>query len=275
MTRYKALAAFLTLAAAVACTGYEKDSVQDITAPLSGARIKFFNFGVGAPAVNFYANDTKVTAVSSTSCQNLASTDTTTIRICNTAGIEATTGVAYGGVGLAGLYSSIASGQYTLNGRIAAATDKGVQIATAPIAIGDGKAYSFYVSGVYSTATKKADAFVIEDALPTDFDYTATYVRFVNAISNSSPITLSATNTTGGGETAVGGAVAYKSAGAFVKLTPGVYDLTGRVAGSSTALVTRTAVSFSVGRVYTISARGDATVATGTTAPFLDNTANR
>jgi hypothetical protein len=274
MTRHRFLAALLC-AAAVACTGYEKDSIQDITAPLDGARIKFFNFGVGAPAVNFYANDTKITAVGSTSCQGLAATDTATIRICNSAGIEATTGVAYGGVGLAGLYSSVTPGQYTLNGRIAAATDKGLQIATAPTTIESGKAYSFYVSGVYSTSTKKADAFVVEDAIPADFDYTATYVRFVNAISNSSPTTLFGTNTAGGGETAVGSAVAYKSAGTFVKLTPGVYDIAGRVAGSSTAAVTRTAVSFAAGRVYTITARGDATVATGTNAPFLDNTTNR
>jgi hypothetical protein len=274
MTRYRFFAALLATVA-VACTGYEKDSIQDITAPLAGSRIKFFNFGVGAPAVNFYANDTKITAVSSTSCQGLAVTDTATIRICNTAGIEATTGVAYGGVGLAGLYSSMTPGQYTLNGRIAATTDKGLQIATAPTTIESGKAYSFYVSGVYSTSTKKADAFVVEDAIPADFDYTGTYVRFVNAISNSSPMTLFATSTTGGGESAVGSAVAYKSAGAFVKLTPGVYDIAGRVAGSSTAAVTRTAVSFAVGRVYTITSRGDATVATGTNAPFLDNTTNR
>ena len=73
----------------------------------------------------------------------------------------------------------------------------------------------------------------------------------------------------------MGSAVAYKSAGTFVKLTPGVYDLVTRVAGSSTAAITRTAVSFVTGRVYTITSRGDVTVATGTNAPVLDNTANR
>ena len=44
------------------------------------------------PGVNFYANDTKMTAISSTS------------------GSESTTGTAYGAVGNSGIYSGIAPG---------------------------------------------------------------------------------------------------------------------------------------------------------------------
>jgi hypothetical protein len=45
----------------------------------------------------------------------------------------------------------------------------------------------------------------------------------------------------------------------------------------TTNAIARTAVSFSAGKVYTISARGDMTVVstTATNRPFLDNTANR
>jgi hypothetical protein len=275
MTRHRLLAALLTATAIVACNGYDKTAVQDITAPLDGARIRFFNFGVNAPGVNFYANDMKITAVSSASCVGV--TDTTTIRICNTIGIESTTGVVYGGVGSAGFYSNIAPGQYTLNGRIAATIDRGLQVVKVPATLDNAKAYSVYVSGQYNTATKTVEGFVVEDPIPTDFDFTSAYVRFVNAISNSTPQTLFATSTTAGTETAIGGAVAYKSAGAFVKVAPGTYDLATRSAGSSTAAITRTGVSFAAGRVYTISSRGDMTV-TGTTAtnrPFLDNTTNR
>ena len=73
-------------------------------------------------------------------------------------------------------------------------------------------------------------------------------------------MTLSVTNTTGGTATAVGGAVAYKGAGAFVKLTPGVYDLATRTAGATSDAITRAAVSFVAGRTYTMTARGDITV---------------
>ena len=68
----------------------------------SPARVRFFNFGVNAPGVNFYANDTEVTAISAT---ELLSRRTTPRRVCNTTGAESTTGVAYGGAGIGGLYT--------------------------------------------------------------------------------------------------------------------------------------------------------------------------
>lgn len=90
-------------------------------------------------------------------------------------------------------------------------------------------------------------------------------------------MTLYAKNTTTTAEVAVGGAVAYQSAGAFTALPRAVYDVNTRVAGSSTNVITRTGVSFVAGRVYGISARGDITVVstTATNRPFLDNTTNR
>ncbi len=243
----------------VALTACEKNAVQDITGSLPAARVKFFNFGVGAPSVNFYANDAKVTAVLSAT------------------GVESTNGVASGGVGGGGFYSGIAPGQYTFAGRISATVDKDLPIATAAATLAAGKAYSFYISGIYSTTAKAAEGFVLEDAFVDTLDYTVAYVRFVNAISNANPMTLYATNPTTGVELPVGGAVAYKSGGAFVALPGAVYNLTTRYVGSSTNVITRTAVSFSAGKVYTIGARGDITVVSTTlaTRPQLDNTANR
>ena len=58
----------------------------------------------------------------------------------------------------------------------------------------------------------------------------------------------------------------------------GVYDLNTRLAGSSANLVSRTAVSFVAGRIYTIGARGDITLpssGTATNRASLDNTLNR
>lgn len=250
------------LVCAVSLAACEKNAVQDITGTLPESRIKFFNFGVNAPSVNFYANDTKVTAITSAN------------------GAEANTGVAYGAVGAGGLYSAIDPGQYTFSGRIASAVvaDKNVPVSSISGTLDAGKKYSVYQSGFYNTTTRTVEGFIIEDPYIDEDNFTTAYVRFVNAISNSSPMTLYITGTTPvTAEVAVGGAVAYKSGGAFVAVPNGVYNLATRVAGSTTNTIVRTGVSFSNGRIYTIGARGDITVTstTATNRPFLDNTINR
>jgi len=256
MTRLGALAVVLGAGLLGSC---EKNRVQDITGPFPSARVKFFNFGVGAPGVNFYANSTKMTAI-------LSGT-----------GTESTTGVVYGGAGAGGFYIAIAPGTYALTGRIAAATDKDLPIATVNSNIADGTSYSFYMSGIYDAVAKTVDAFVVEDPVAPPTDYTVAYVRFVHAISNGNPMTLYAKSTTDTtlAEVAVGGVVAYKGAGAFTTLPAGVYNLGARYTGVGTNAVSRTGVSFVGGRVYTIGARGNITVTSGTNAPALDNTANR
>jgi len=255
MNRFFSVAALLTAAALSSC---DKNSVQQLPlAPVAASRIKFFNFGVNAPGVNFYANDTKMTAILSSTNQ------------------EAIIGVVYGGAGNAGLYCAIAPGQYSLTGRIAAMTDKDLPIDTLTATIADGKLYSFYLSGVYNTGTKIVDAFIVEDPDPAQTDYTVAYVRFVNAIWNANPMTLYAKNTdttVTKDSIAVGGAVAYKAAGAFTAVPNGVYNLITRYTGSNTSVLTRAGVSFVGGHVYTIGARGDTTV---TSTRALDNTPNR
>lgn len=243
----------------VALTACEKNAVQDITGSLPGSTVKFLHFGVNAPAVNFYANDAKISAISSST------------------GIESTSGTGYGSAGSAGLYSALAPGQYTFSGRIAATVDKDLPIATIAQTLEDGKAYTVYLSGFYNTTTKTVEGFAVEDNYSPTVDYNVATVRFVNAISNANPMTMYALNTVTNAESAVGGAVAYKAAGAFVTLEPGIYNLSTRYVGASTNAIVRTSVAFSGGRVYTITARGDITVTstTATNRPFLDNTANR
>lgn len=276
MNRHKSIAVLLCAAALASCD-YEKNAVQDITGTLPSALIKFFNFGVGAPGVNFYANDTKMTAVLFSSCSIPPISEE-----CTTTGMEATTGVTYGNVGAGGLYSGIAPAQYTLTGRIAAATDKDLAISSVATMLDDGKNYSYYQSGVYNTTTKTVDAFIVEDAFPAEIDWSAAHVRFVNAIFNANPMTLYATHQETGEEFAVGGEIAYKGGGAFTPLPNGVYNLSTRYAGTTTSALVRTGVSFVAGRVYTIAARGDITVAStsATTCAAanrtcLDNTLNR
>ena len=260
MTRYSSIAALLFASLLAACGTKE---VQQLTGIDPHARVRFFNFGVNAPGVNFYANQTKMTATTSTT------------------GTESTNGVNYGGVGANGAYSSLDPGQYTLAGKIAAATDKDLAISSVSTTVEDGKYYSFYMSGIYNTTTKSVEGFVVEDpfVIQTN-DSTSTTVRFVHAISNANPMTLYAKNTTTGVETAIGGEVAYKGAGTFVNLASGAYDLSTRYTGSTTNVLTRPGVSFVGRKVYTITARGDITVAPSTACAAanrtcLDNTANR
>jgi hypothetical protein len=248
--------------------GCEKGGPQDILATVPGSRVKFFNFGVNAPNVNFYANNTKLTAISSAT------------------GAESAIGTAYGAAGSSGLYSAVDPGQYTLSGRISAATDKDLAVATVNQQLESGKYYSFFMSGIYDATAKKVDSFVIEDAFPAEPDYTMLTIRFVNAISNSQPLQLSIRNPATNVEAAVGTPVAYKAGTAFVTLpataavftgTNGVVDLVVRTAGSTTPLIIRTATGFGTGRAYSVAARGDATVtsATAATRPLLDVTVHR
>jgi hypothetical protein len=259
MNRYRAIAALLSAAALASCS-YEKTAVQDITGPAAESRVRFFNFGVGAPGVNFYANDAKITAITSGT------------------GVESTTGVVYGGVGSGGFYSAINPGTYNFTGKIAATVDKDLVISTVPGTLAAGKAYSVFLSGFYATATKQVEGFIVEDNFDAAIDFTQAYVRFVNGISNSQPMGLFARNTTTTTEYPIGATIAYKNGGAFTAIPAGTYDLNTRLAGATANLVSRTAVAFAAGRVYTIGARGDITLpssGTATNRAFLDNTANR
>lgn len=251
--------AFAALLCATVLAGCEKNAVRDLTGPLPSAQVMFFNFGVGAPPVNFYANDTKVTAVFSAT------------------GEESTSGVSYGGVAAGGLYTGIEPGQYTFSGRISSATEKGLPISNLAVTIADGKRYSFYQSGPYDSDAKTVDAFIVEDDFPASIDNERAHVRFVHAIANAEPMILYATDQTTGEEFVIGGAVENKSAGAFTPVPNGIYELSARYPGSAESAISRTNVTFNVRKVYTIGARGDITVTskTASTRPVLDLDTNR
>src|SRR6266516_1153676 len=250
MNPYRIAALVLVTAALAAC---EKNTVQTLPfEPPQTTRIKFFNFGVNAPQVNFYADAIKMTAVQSGT------------------GVEANTGVAYGGAGDGGVYLSIAAGSHALTGPIAMVT----------ASLADGKFYSFYLSGFYNTTAKTIDAFLIEDPVTAPADYTVASVRFVNAIANAAhPLNLYARATIGDTLTLVplSAPVPYQGVGTFTTLPQGVYNLSARYTDSTTDKFSRASVSFFRGRFYTISAFGDITVTstTAATRPQLDNTVNQ
>ncbi len=262
MTKHRHIAALVLSAAALAACG---DSGQtDITAPMPTARVMFFNEGLGSPGVNFFANETKLTAVSSST------------------GAESPVGTGYGQVAAGGYYTAITPGQYTLSGRISDTTAgaHNTVISSVAQAVADGKWYSYYQAGPYDATGKHVDAWVVEDPIPATIDYNVANVRFVNAIYNSNPGTLTvASNDTSIHPTpapvVIGGPVAYKTASAFVPVPRGTYDVT--VTGLGATGSTTTSVSLAGGRYYTITARGDITVTSSksTNFPKVDLQPNR
>lgn len=256
MIRLRSLTALLCLASVAAC---EKNAVQDITVPITGGTfVRFHNYSVNAPGVNFFANEQKLTAIGSTSCSPAPATP---VPACTTTGVESTTGVVYGGSANGANYSMVAPGQYTFSSRIAAATDNGLAVSSAAATLGDGKFYSYFVSGIYSTTTKKSDSFIVEDVLPTTFDYTKAYVRIVNASANAPTVSVTSQLQGGSGAVTIGTNVAYKAASPFVIVTPGLTDITVTI--GAIPFIFR-GVNMIGGHVLTIAVRGDATSATAT-----------
>lgn len=271
MTRHRSIATLLCAALLASCGLYDKNAVQSISGPTQNSRIKFHNFSPGSVGVNFFANNVKMSAISLSRCvAPVAAADTLA---CKTTGIESATGVAFATVASGGLYDAIAPGQYTLTAKIA--TTETV-VSTVAQTIEDKKYYSFYMSGVYNAAASSAEAFVVEDPIPSGtIDFNTAYVRFVNAVSNGTgPMTLYA-KVTGGttAETAVGAAVAYKAAGAFTAIPEGNYDVGARYAGQSTNVtgLSRTQLSLIGGRVYTITALGNTATSSTMSLDFTSN----
>ena len=54
MMKFRSIAVLLGVFALASCN---QDGVQDITGVVPAAKIRFFNFALNAPQVNFFAND--------------------------------------------------------------------------------------------------------------------------------------------------------------------------------------------------------------------------
>lgn len=263
MNRYLSLAVLLAAALLASCG---ESGFQYPSAPLASARVKFHNFSPSSVGVDFFANDAKVTAISSSACTNPSTAADSTA--CSTTGVESTVGTKYGRVASGGLYDAIAPGQYTLAAKIAA---EDATVSSVSQTIADGKYYSFFMSGVYDATANTADAFVVEDDIPA-LDFSVAYVRSVNAVSDGTgDLNLFVTNAETKTETAIGGPVAYKAAGSFVSVPPGTYSLAERYTGSSDDVISRAAVSLVGGHVYTITARGSTATASTLGLDFTEN----
>src|SRR5450759_5306322 len=155
MTKLRILA-LLTGAALIASCGDPANQVIAGPEPYAGTRIRFFNFGVSAPGVHFYANDTKMAAVAEAGFTQGATTGIATGGTESTAGTVST---GTSGAAAGGYYTGIAPASYTLNARTASDSNK-TKISNVTQTIESGKKYSFYIAGIYNAVAKTADAFV-------------------------------------------------------------------------------------------------------------------
>lgn len=242
----------------------KKNAVQEIAGPVSGAQVKFFNFALNGPSVNFYANDLKISAVTSAT------------------GAEFATGTNYSLVFPAtNNYAVLAPGTYNFKSLIpsTATADANRVISTLNKSVEIGKYYSLYTCGLYNTTAKTTDAFILEDALPA-IDTSTAYVRFVHVSYNANPFDFIMKNTTTLVEIPVASNIAFKTGSAYVKVPSGVYDLILRYPNTTTNVVVRTGVGLVKANTYSFSLRGDITIpytaaTTVVNRPFIDNTPNR
>ncbi len=272
MTPLRARAALAALLPCLAAACGD-ESTPRLTEAAATAGVKFYNLGVNAPGVNFYAGDAKVTGANSVACTPLPAppADST----CRSRGVENAAGTAFGAAAAGGFYVSLAPGQYTFTGRISAATaDNGVAIATVPLTLADGDRYSVFLTGPYNAATKQVDTFVLKDEIPTALPPDTTHVRVVSTVANARPLVLVIRTQTSPVVEFTLPAVAYKTAGSWIPLPiNGLVDLFAREEGSTAALRSlATGVTLTARRVYTVAIRGDNTVTSTTAANRLQAT---
>jgi hypothetical protein len=264
-----ALTAMLLSTLIYSCKKNGVQVIDETVDPSTVAQIKYFNFGVSVPSVNFYANGTKVTGISSTT------------------GAESAAGTATGGVYPQSGYTVLPGGAYSFKAQIpaAATADPNLAIVTLNQTLENGKRYTLYTSGIYNTTEKKSDGFIIEDKLPV-YNNAVAYVRLVNTISNApNNMSLYMKNT---GATPpvtdpqlIANNIAYKTASDFIAVPIGIYELYIRYPSAPTTNVisrnSTSVVNLAGGKVYTFATRGDITVTstTATTRPQIDFTTNR
>jgi hypothetical protein len=226
--------------------------------------------------VNFFANALKLTATGQSRCYGVLPSDSVAVAACPTTGLESPIGTAYNVAANGALYNELPAGQYTFAGENSDTTASvhNAVVSTVNTTVADSRFYSYYQTGVYNASTKAADAFVVEDPIPAITDYSVAYVRLVNVMPGSSPMTLVGTNEDSTKAlVTINTGVAYKTAGTFVTVKAGVYDLTTSAGGVANPSLT--AVSFVGGHVYSVAARGDYTSSVTANKPGLTSTANR
>lgn len=212
-----------------------KSDIQSNQIPATGARVKFVHAVVDGPAVNVYANDTKLNGTS----------------------------LAYG-TSFPTEYSALMPGQTTLKvSTVASGTVAEATVLTAPVALEADKYYSVIAAG---TATAPVGFLVNDDQ--TVPDPKKNYIRVLNLVTSGQAVDFAI----GTGSPLLTN-IPYKGVSDYIVVDPNTaaapYSLQIRNTGTTTLI--GTALSFNTtnqGRKYTLVVRG-AVGRTGTAAPTL------
>lgn len=239
-----------------------------IRAPSSDhGQVRFYNFVINGPTVNFYANGVKSTAITSTTGQ------------------EAANGVGWGGTHPNVGYVEIPAGSDVT---IESITPKNMLIPTNNINNYEGgivtsslsipkieplKQYSVYLSGYWDKVNKKSKSFYIKDEMP-GVDTSKVFVRFVNSgVEEGGDLKFIVTNRdTLIGTYLIDDKIPYGSASKFVAVPYGTYNL--KIYTASGDSLIRNGVALNPDRVHTFALRGDI-LSKKAPLPFIDNVQNR
>lgn len=238
-------------------------------APGDEAQVRFYNFGINAPSVNFYANDVKVTAAQSLT------------------GEMAATGVSFGGTYPSLGYVEVPTGQGVIVKSKTPTTlviptnnvnkyEKDKEVSNLTVStLESRKQYSVFIAGYFNKDTHTAESFVISDDLPPS-DTSKVFIRVVNSgVAEAGTLSIKAERMKGTevlSEQVIDAALPFKKATPFVALPYGSYRLTIVSSVTPTVLWQRT-LTLNADRVHTIAVRGDLRFTSP--APLLDNTQNR
>lgn len=228
-------------------TACDENAIPELTEPVSeqATYVKFFLHVEDAPNVNFYLDDQKVSAVGSSSADEVQ-------------------GSKYGSVFPSNAYALISSGTFNLNARDL----DGNTIATNSVTFEADKNYSAYLVGT----TESYEIFVLEDQLPAE-DNVKIYWRFVNTMSNmpfavdvfAIKAAVPATDDSPAQAVQIvplGNALAFKQGGDYKLLEPGRYAFKVFESGTdydiqtSTPYIQNSVTVASKGRVYSTQIRG-------------------
>jgi len=246
------LKAFTLLLASVFMGACEKNAVDEHTAPVtSGALIKFFTHAEGAPRVNFFLNDVRITGSNPTA---------TNIPL----------GLAYGTSYPSNGYVNVPAGDLTVAALDTVTSEtkgKADLIASTATKLDEKDNYSAYLVGT----TGNYETFVVKDILPED-NFTRIYFRFGNTMAGipfnvdvvAFRLAVAATATTPAVpelRVPLGTNIGFKQFSDYTELPAGGYRFIFYRTGTTTVYAnypsaTGTLVLNSLGRVYSIFLRG-------------------
>jgi len=237
----------LLFAVSLVFNACEENAIPELTVPVSedATYVKFFFHVENAPSVNFYFDDQKVSAVASSSSDEVQ-------------------GNVYGSVFPSNAYALIPSGDFNVDARDL----EGNVIASTSATFAADKNYSAYLVGT----TDNYEIFVMEDQLPAE-DRVKIYWRFVNTMVNmpfsvdayAIKAAVPATDDSPAQAVQVislGNGLIFKQAGDYKELESGNYTFKVFESGSdydaetSTSYIQNTVNVASKGRVYSTQIRG-------------------